>query len=139
MMTVKDDSEKSDNISFYAAYTTDDEIRTALYYGEDSAVDMTQIKGAARIGYLGIVMKPNSLATIAGAASADGLSLVKRGNVLSLSNGAAVQFSVMTLAGKVVAVKKNAVMIDLSNMQKGIYIVNVEADGRQMVQKVVLQ
>lgn len=139
VMTVKDDSEKSDNISFYAAYTTDDEIRTALYYGEDSAVDMTQIKGAARIGYLGIVMKPNSLASIAGAASADEFTLVKRGNVLSLSNGAAAQFSVMTLAGKVVAVKKNAVMIDLSNMQKGIYIVNVEADGRQMVQKVVLQ
>ena len=81
----------------------------------------------------------NSLASIAGAASADGLSLVKRGNVLSLSNGAAAQFFVMTLAGKVVAVKKNAVMMDLSNMQKGIYIVNVEADGRQMVQKVVLQ
>lgn len=138
VMTVKEDSEQSDNISFYATSTYDEEVRTALYYGDEATIDISKVKGAQRINYLGIVMKPTTASAISKVTSSADLALIKRGNVIALANGGSAQFTVTTLAGKVVA-KKHATMLDLSNMPNGMYIVNVEANGQHVAQKMVLQ
>ena len=83
-------------------------------------------------------MKPTTASAISEVTSSADLALIKRGNVIALANGGSAQFTVTTLAGKVVA-KKHAAMLDLSNMPNGMYIVNVEANGQHVAQKMVLQ
>ncbi len=137
VMTVKEDNEKTDNISFYAMATDDGSARTALYHADSPMTD-TNIQGAARVNYLGIVMKPSSSSSIADLVSDNDLKLVRTGNVFTLVNGDNARFAVTDLAGNVVQTKAEATTINLSHLYKGVYLLKVEANGKTVVMKVAL-
>lgn len=135
VMTVKEDTEKTEDLSFYAAYS--DEVCTALYHGAIPFVD-SNVQGAQRINYLGIVIKPSSVSSVSGIASDDDLSLTRTGNIFALANGGNAKFTVADIAGNIVQIKDNANMISLSSLREGVYVLTVEANGKTKIMKVAM-
>lgn len=138
VMTQKLDGEKSDKVSFYAK--EENEIRTAIYNGNDAVVNIATIQGAKRLNHAWLVMNPLIGNDIQETSMVESLSLYQSSNnMVYTSNSIPAHFVVTDICGRKVASWNDTEKISLCYLTPGIYVVKADAYGQQAILKVMVK
>lgn len=135
VMTQKIDSEKSDAVSFYAM--DDEEVRTAVYNGNEPVVDLRKVQGATRVNQVGLVIRDNAAATVLSIPESGRLSLRFADDAACASVPA--RLVVTDLCGKRLVGPVITSRLSFAGLVSGVYIVTAEADGQHIVQKIIVR
>jgi len=124
------------NIRFFAK-DYGDEARTAIYYGDNESVNMSEVVGSTMLSHVTMRAKDADSSGVNRESMTDSDILIYNG-IIDLS-GLPANILVTDLSGKVVAANAKTSTLDISHLQSGIYIVKVEAEGVNLVRKFVVK